>query len=133
MNNQEKYMPSNFSDTHKLETYKSMIQISGQAYKYLIFINAGAAAGMVAAIDKITRVISQCAIFFAMRCFILGLVLAFSAVMSAWVTQYILHNENLGKVKPKTHIIGLWVTLFFCICSLVFFGLGALSAVRNLD
>ncbi|WP_197330141.1 hypothetical protein [Ralstonia syzygii] len=48
-----------FDRQHKIETYKSMVSISVEAFKYLALLNGGAAAGMLAAADKVVKCISR--------------------------------------------------------------------------
>ncbi|WP_050466330.1 hypothetical protein [Herbaspirillum chlorophenolicum] len=118
-------MADNFNEVHKAETYKSMITISIEVFKLLVLINGGAAAGMVTAMKSILEVIDHTAFQRSLSMFILGLVGAAVAIFASWITQNILHNENMGAMKPRTHITPLAWAIGASILSLVSFCIGA--------
>ncbi|CAM3450898.1 hypothetical protein BOSP111201_05605 [Bordetella sputigena] len=47
-------------DWHLTETYKSMISISVEGFKYLALLNGGAAAGMLTTFDRLSNVMAMC-------------------------------------------------------------------------
>ncbi len=124
--------PPDFQEQHKVETYKSLITISTEVFKYLILLNGGAAAGMLAGIDKIVRVIDSSCIRVAMICFVVGLVLATMATFGAYFTQRRLHEENIGAKSDGGHSWGVLGVVIACFSSLVAFSSGALVAALNI-
>ncbi len=121
-----------FQEQHKVETYKSLITISTEVFKYLILLNGGAAAGMLAGIEKIVRVIDSSCIRVAMICFVVGLVLATMATFGAYFTQRRLHDENIGAKPHGGHSWWVGIVVILCLGSLVAFSAGALVAVMNI-
>lgn len=65
-----------FNESHRAESYKSVITISLEVLKGLIVVNGGAAAVVIAMLDKLTRVIIAAALQAAIICFVLGLIAA---------------------------------------------------------
>jgi hypothetical protein len=122
-------MSSSFNDDHQIETYKSMITISIEAFKYLALLNGGAAAGMLAAFDRLMAVMPMRALKIALCCFICGLVLDGMAVACSYLTQYALFNEGFQRAKDRKHVLFLRIAIASCVCGLFTFCVGAATAV----
>lgn len=118
-------MAEAFKEVHKAETYKSMITISIEVFKLLVLINGGAAAGMITAMQSILKVIDHIAFQRSLAMFILGLITAAIAIFASWITQNVLHNENMGWAKEKSHVLPMSCAIGACIASLISFCIGA--------
>jgi hypothetical protein len=123
-------MSEKFLEDHKLETYKSMISVSVEAFKLLALLNGGAAAGMLAAYDRIRTLIPHHFLVTSMAAFVLGLILVAGAFVCSYMTQFQVFNEA---VRPREFPAGGHVTwirrAFACsACSLICFAAGALVA-----
>ncbi|MDR6394664.1 hypothetical protein [Herbaspirillum seropedicae] len=121
-------MADSFDDARKTETYKSMITISIEVFKLLVLINGGAAAGMIAAMQSILKVIDHTAFQRSLTLFVVGLVASSIAICFSWVTQYILHQENTNRAKYGRHRTPMRCSICACAVSLFSFGLGAILA-----
>lgn len=122
-----------FNETHRAETYKSVITISLEVLKGLILVNGGAAAGMIATLDKLTQVISAAALQAAMICFVLGLVAAVAAGIGGYFTQFTMHEKNMGRASMGKVDLFRKTTIGLCVLSLIAFATGALTAAFNLN
>lgn len=118
---------------HKTETYKSMIAISMEGFKYLALLNGGAAAGMLTTFDRLANVISLVGLKTAIFWFVAGLILDGVAVFSSYVTQYALYNEDYGDWEKGRHSVPLAIAFLCCAASLICFAAGALTAVCNVQ
>lgn len=122
-----------FNETHRAETYKSVISISVEVLKALTLINGGAAAGMVATLDKLTKVIPPQALQIAMICFLLGLVAAVAAGCTGYFTQFWLHETNMQRPGRVSYTRYRSASVALAILSLTLFAAGALTAAFNLQ
>lgn len=118
-------------DWHKQETYKSMVSISVEAFKYLALLNGGAAVGVLTAFDRLTKWIPACSLQVAMACFIAGLLLDGVAMFCSYLTQLTLYGEDMGWNKKRRHLVFLIVAFISCTLSLLAFSVGAISAVMS--
>jgi len=116
---------------HKTETYKSMIVISEEGFKYLALLNGGAAAGMLTTFDRLSGVMSMCGLKAAILLFVLGLVVDGVAVFSSYFTQYVLFNEDYGRTREGRHAVPLVLAIVCCFLSLAAFAAGAVTAVLS--
>lgn len=121
-----------FDRQHKIETYKSMISISVEAFKYLALLNGGAAAGMLAAADKMVKILPLCSLRFTLACFVVGLVADGLALFLSYWTQNSLFNEGFSRAPAGRHITMVKAAVAFCILSLLAFCIGALVAAVNI-
>lgn len=125
-------MANEFITNHQTETFKSLITISLDIFKGLILINGGAAAGMVATLDKLTKVIPIGAVQASMGFFVGGLLAAVVASSCAYFTQLALHEENMGREARGNHRKWVIAVTIFCISSMVCFGVGGLVAALSI-
>lgn len=126
-------MGADFQEQHKIETFKSAISTSAEVFKYLILLNGGAAAGMVAGIDKVLKIINISVVQTAMTCFVAGLVSVSIATFFAYGTQLQLHNENIDKARRGAHHKYVVISASFSNFSLAAFCTGALKCVFSLE
>jgi hypothetical protein len=120
------------SESHKIETYKSMITISIELFKILVLINGGAAAGMITAMSSILRFVSVEAFRWSIGLFVVGLVGAALAITLSWFTQNALHNENHKRLEEGIHKRYVLSAMISCIGSLACFGAGAIVAAMSI-
>lgn len=125
-------MNEKFNEAHKVETYKSLITISLDVFKALILINGGAAAGMVATLDRLIKVIHVGAVQLSMAFFVVGLVAAVLASACAYFTQSRLHEENMEREVPDKHKTWVIAAVVLCMLSLACFGAGGLVAALGI-
>lgn len=118
---------------HPQETYKSMISISTEGFKLLALLNGGAAAGMLAAFQHLSKSIPPFALQISIACFALGLFFVGVAILAAYMTQNTLYNESMNRPVPKSHEVYLKRAFFACVFSLACFLGGALTAVFAID
>lgn len=124
---------NDFAHEHRVETYKSMITISIEYYKALLLLNGAAAAGIVASIDKLVKVMSVSSIRWALAWFVVGLVCNAFALYTAWFTQNTLHNENIGSAEVGSHRTFVVMAAVLSLCSLTAFCLGGVVAVFGIE
>lgn len=123
---------TDFNRQHAIETFKSMISISIEIFKALILINGGAAAGIVATLDKLATLLPKQVIRESMTAFLMGLSLAVLATFFAYFTQNKLHEENMSRAKGVPHYWMQLAAILCCLGSLIGFVWGAMSAARGL-
>ncbi|AQW30532.1 hypothetical protein B0B51_11535 [blood disease bacterium A2-HR MARDI] len=121
-----------FDRQHKIETYKSMISISVEAFKYLALLNGGAAAGMLAGADKLVKILPLCPLRFTLACFVVGLLADGLALFLSYWTQSSLFNESFNRAPTGRHITIVKAAVALCLLSLLAFCIGALVAAMNI-
>ncbi|WP_256081054.1 hypothetical protein [Massilia sp. YIM B04103] len=114
---------------HRIETYKSMITISVEVFKYLALLNGGAAAGMVATLDKLAKLLDGWALKAAVGLFVAGLFFDGVAMFCSYFTQNTLYGQSTHRPNVGSHESCLITAIVFAILSLLAFGLGAVIAV----
>ena len=124
-------MPNDLARDHWLETYKSLITISIEGFKFAALINGGAAVALLAYLGNVA---GKSPLIADMRCpmaaFLAGLALCGLAMFVAYLTQFMLLNEiRESNSKISKHVGLLWTAFALLLGSLVFFGLGAWQAV----
>ena len=124
-------MSDTVTNDHWLETYKSLINISIESFKFSALINGGAAVALIAYLGHIA---GNDAAMPDMRCpmaaFLAGLVLCGFSMLAAYITQLKLLREISSADKPAFHhgwLLGSAIFLFAC--SLIAFGIGGWQAV----
>jgi hypothetical protein len=117
---------------HRIETYKSMVSISVESFKFLALLNGGAAAGMLATIDKLRVAIQHDALQNALSYFVFGLGCNGCAMLFSYVTQVALYNESIGLIPKNRHRFTLYCSLIFTLASLMAFCVGAFGALDGL-
>lgn len=119
---------SDLTDQHKIETYKSLITISLETFRYLALLNGGAAAGMLTGMDHVVRLIGKSGFRESMVFFAVGLACSGLAIILSWLTQYRLHAENIGVAKADGHKVFVNIALVCVVLSFSSFCIGSLHA-----
>ena len=124
-------MASERSNQHWIETYKSLITLSIEGFKFAALANGGAAVALLAYLGNVTGK-GVCApdMRWAMAAFLVGLIACGCSMLFGYLTQLKLLNESRGCEYPKlTHGYLLWFAIFMFACSLVAFGISSWQAV----
>lgn len=114
-----------------LETYKSLITLSVEGFKFSALANGGAAIALLAYLGNIA---GKGAVLPDMRCpmaaFLLGLLTCGLAMLFGYLTQLTLLNE-IGRSERLAVPHGwlLWVSIVLFLLSLAAFGAGSWLAV----
>jgi hypothetical protein len=118
---------------HWLETYKSLITIAIEGFKYLALINGGAIVVLLAYLGDVagkSPPVPSPDMRLPVAAFITGLAFCGIALLGSYITQLKLLNEIGKPDKPPTpHGVVLWVTIYVYLASLIAFGVGAWTAV----
>ena len=119
---------------HWIETYKSLITISTEAFKFSALINGGAVIAILAYLGNVTGKSSAPDMRGAILPFLVGLVLCGVGWCASYLTQYTLFNEerpNGPRLPAQSHKKFLWAAAILYLCSLVAFCVGSLEAVSS--
>lgn len=126
-------------DWHLNETYKSLITISVEAFKFCALANGGAAVAILAYLGNVaakTDLTTPIGIRCAMGAFLFGLATCGLAMVFAYLTQLQLFNEEKEQRIPTelqcervSHFVYLRLALIFLVASLLAFCEGSLLAV----
>jgi hypothetical protein len=121
----------NFKHEHAIETYKSLISISTEAFKALQLLNGGAIVALLAFIGQTAptnpEILTQAR--WPIGLFVTGLALGTFVYITAYNTQLTLHNENIGEKPVGAHKYWLRVSFVLATLSMIFFSLGAFSCL----
>jgi hypothetical protein len=116
---------------HWVETYRSLIQLSIEGFKFCALVNGGAAVALIAYLGNIA---AKCdAVVPDMRCsmaaFLTGIAACGIALLFAYLTQLSLLNEFKGKKLFFKHNKFLWLAFIFYACSGVAFCIGSWESI----
>jgi hypothetical protein len=122
---------SDVSGQHWLETYKSLITLSVEGFKFTALVNGGAAVALLAYLGNVaSRVPPAPDMRPPMAAFLTGLAFCGSALLFAYLTQLKLLNESSQPEKPAVgHGVLLGAAIASFVGSLVAFGVGSWLAV----
>jgi hypothetical protein len=120
---------------HWLETYKSLITLSIEGFKFSALANGGAAVAMLAYLGNVAG--SKCLhppdMRIPMGAFLAGLAACGFAMLFAYLTQLKLLNEGNSPRPPVLrHTWFLWTAIGLFATSLAAFGVGSWQAVLRL-
>lgn len=111
-----------------LETYKSLVTLSTEGFKFLAIVNGGAVVALLAYMGNVVRKEGALPdLWAAMVCFAMGLVVCGFALLFSYLTQLSLFNTWQG-LKSDTHKCWMYSGIACYVASLVLFAGGALSA-----
>lgn len=114
-----------------LETYKSMITLSIEGFKYAALANGGAAVAILAYLGNVAgkgQLIPDMSI--PMIFFCAGIISCGVAMILSYLTQYyMLSDLSKNESAIKAHSFFLWTSLTFFLISLISFGLGSWQAI----
>jgi hypothetical protein len=124
-------MVTELNDEHWIETYKSLITLSIEGFKFAALANGGAAVAILAYLGN---VVGKGGIApdmrFPMAAFLTGLTFCGTAMFFAYLTQLKLLNERQNRQRMKlSHAWVLWCAVILYALSLAGFGVGAWQAV----
>lgn len=116
---------------HWLETYKSLVTISIEGFKFLALANGGAAVALIAYLGNVAgKGVPTPDMRYPMLAFLIGLGFCALSMLFSYLTQLSLLNEiGAEKIKSGKHQIGLWIAIVFFILSICSFGAGSWTAV----
>lgn len=123
----------NFNEEQAIETFKSLITISTEAFKALQWLNGGAVVALLAYFGQVSSDPSIVArAYVPMALFVAGLVVSTAAFVTAYLTQLALHNENINNptYRGPKHTFWLWLTFVICVASIVLFAWGAFACIN---
>ena len=121
------------SENRRIETFKALNALALELFKALNVLNAGAAAGMLAGIEKIQCAIERRYIEQSIAFFVFGLVFGLCAMLFGWFALYRrLHLMDTPNPKPSKYKSMMITTLVFAALGLTCFCFGALIAALNL-
>ncbi len=117
---------------HWLETYKSLITISLEGFKFILFTNGGAAIALLAYLGNIAgKGVPIPDMTCPIMCYIVGICSGFLAMFFSYFTQLALLNENINKeVLRSSHLIPLSVAAIFFFIGVAMFFTGSMLAVK---
>lgn len=124
-------MVSERSNQHWIETYKSLITLSIEGFKFIALANGGAAVALLAYLGNVTgKGVVAPDMRYAMAAFLAGLAACGCSMFFGYLTQLKLLNESHGFARPKlSHSCVLWSAIGMFACSLVLFCIGSWQAV----
>ncbi|NCC23213.1 MAG: hypothetical protein EOM26_12270 [Alphaproteobacteria bacterium] len=116
---------------HWLETYKSLITISIESFKFSALANGGAAVALLAYLGNVAgKSVPTPDMRYPMLAFLLGLTACGFSMLFAYLTQLKLLNE-IGRPEklPLTHAWLLRSAIVLFAFSIIAFGVGSWQAV----
>ena len=121
-------MPDN---QHFIETYKSLITLSIEGFKFCALANGGAAIALLSYLGNLAgKGTATPDMRCAMGLFLAGLFACGIAMLFAYLTQLRLLNESAIRITGIfTHTWPLYISMFFFALSLSAFSFGSWQAV----
>lgn len=118
---------------HWLETYKSLINISIEGFKFSLLANGGAAVALLAYLGAISsKGATGPDMRWSMAAFLSGLFACGISMFFAYLTQLKLLGEIGRSGNPAVpHGLVLWIAIAFFALSLFAFAVGSWQAVLN--
>lgn len=126
-------MSDNIGNDHWLETYKSLVTVATEGFKFSTLINGGAAVALLAYLGNVAGSNKPVPnMRYAMFCFLLGLFLCGLSIMFAYFTQLKRLNDISQNKNPSR---SRWLTLAIITFELniVSFIIGSLMAVISFN
>ena len=119
---------------HWMETYKSLISLSVEGFKFSALVNGGAAVALLAYLGNVAgKDVDPPAVGDAMIAFLLGLGACGLSMLFAYLTQLKLLGEINRTGDPKlSHAWPLWIAIALFVVSIAAFICGSLQAVSRL-
>lgn len=117
--------------SHSLETYKSLISISIESFKFLALANGGAAVALLAYLGNVAgKSVPNVDMSYPMFAFVLGLVFCGLSMIFGYATQIkLLNQNNSSKNFSDKHENFLQIAAVLYLLSLISFCFGAVLAV----
>jgi hypothetical protein len=126
-------MESNHTQNHWQETYKSLITISLEGFKFISIANGGAAVALLAYLGNIaSNGTTVPDMRWSMAAYLAGLFFCGLALFSSYLTQFFLLQEIGSKDNINySHRWPLWLAFILLFMSLILFSIGSWQAVAN--
>ncbi len=123
-----------FKEQHALETLKSMVTISVEAFKTLVLLNGGAMVACLAYLAKPERAGLASLAVAPLLLFAVGLVLGVLSFAGSYRTQLALYSEDIfaETFTGTKHTQFLWWTFGIALASLGAFLAGVIAGVVQL-
>lgn len=114
-----------------IETYKSLITLSVEGFKFAILANGGAAVALLAYLGNVAgKGVITPDMRFATAAFLFGIVFCGISMLCAYLTQLQLLNEFITtELSKHSHKWLLRIAIIFFLISIVSFGVGSMCAV----
>ena len=124
-------MTNSIASDHWVETYKSLVTLSIEGFKFSALANGGAAVAILAYLGNIAgKAPNLPDMRVPMVAFLLGVLLCGLTLLFAYLTQLRLLNEISRSDRPtQLHHWFLWAAILSYALSLVAFGFGAWQSV----
>lgn len=126
-------MAADFSQERLTETFKSLITLSVEGFRYLALVNGGAVVALLAYLGNVTKNGTPLPdLRVALLLFLGGLAACGAAMLCAYITQLRLLNDLLAGASSndEKHRSTLRVAIAAFVVSLIAFCLGAFAAVQ---
>ena len=95
---------------HWIETYKSLITLSVECFKFLALINGGAIVALLTYTGNISNKSNQIVdVSYPMHWFLVGLILCGISMLFGYLTQLKLFNELGQNITVISHAHFLWI------------------------
>jgi hypothetical protein len=116
---------------HSHETYRSLIQISVEGFRFLALLNGGAAVALVAYLGNLAAKGAAPGpdVRWPLGAYLVGLVLCAFCFLTSYRTQFAVYNELQGRIRPRMHMWWVRATVGLALGSLVAFSVGSWWAV----
>ena len=124
-----------FNDDHALETYKSLITISVEVVKTLLYLNGGAIVALLAYVGQAQNgpAVAKNATW-TLIWFVVGLALSVVAFIGSYMTQLSLYQESVHSETYKgKHQRWLIPSIIIGVLSLIAFTVGAFCGIAALS
>ena len=121
------------SDKEYIETYRSLITLSVEGFKFSALANGGATVALLAYLGNVAgKGFPTPDMREPVLAFVLGLVACGLSMLFGYLTQLRLLNEIGCSEKLRfRHNVILWIAIVLFACSVVAFGVGSYLAVTR--
>ncbi|MBV7482482.1 hypothetical protein [Bordetella sp. BOR01] len=119
-------------DVHKSDTYKSMIDISRDGFRFLATLNGGTWLAVLTFVAKDASWADVQLVKCGVKWFIVSMALTALCFLGSWTSQYCLHNENHGRFREGRHMIPVVITFLMYVAAACCYAYGAWLAMEGL-
>ena len=127
-------MSEDFNTQHQLETYKSMVTISIEVFKYLSLLNSGVVIAFLTFANGVAeRTHHMPHIQPAMIAFVFSLTATALFILFSYLTQFCLFNEAYQRFWKGTHMIFVVLAAVSFVASICGFICGTMRAATLLQ
>lgn len=123
---------SSHDAAHKSDTYKSMIDISRDAFRFMATLNGGTWLTVLIFAGKDASWMIPDIVKCGVAWFIVSMLLTALCFLGSWASQYCLHNENHGRYKAGRHMIPVMVTFAMYVAAALSYAYGAWLSMQGL-